>query len=346
MAAQGRNYGLEVLTRKLEILICPACKRSLRLSPECARCPSCGNVFPCEEEIPLLYWDSEWSGSRPDVTEKMKSFYEATPFPNYDDLDSGSTLREKATRGIFPRLLDEQIRHGASVLEVGCGTGQLSNFLGMTWGRSVLGTDVCLNSLRLAQRFRKQNQIENVSFLQMNLFRPVFKAESFDVVVSNGVLHHTSDPLLGFQTISRLVKRGGFIVIGLYNRYSRLTTDFRGLVFRFSGDRFKFLDPRLRDLRDRNANDVRKHTWFMDQYKNPHESKHTIGEVQQWFESSGFEFVNSIPNSTGEPFAADKKLFELSPKGTKFDHFLVQFGELLGGGRDGGFFIMIGRRLS
>jgi ubiquinone/menaquinone biosynthesis C-methylase UbiE len=334
---------LEVLTKNAEILVCPACYGNLQVSPDCARCSICGNVFPCEEEIPLLFWANEWSGARPDVTETMKSFYETTPFPNYDDLDSSGSLREKAARGVFARLLDEQIRHGAKVLEVGCGTGQLSNFLGMTWGRSVWGADVCLNSLKLAQRFRKQNQIENVSFVQMNLFRPVFKPASFDVVVSNGVLHHTSDPFLGFQTIAKLVKRGGFVVIGLYNRYSRLTTDFRRLVFRLSGDRFKFLDPRLRG---RNANDVKKHTWFMDQYKNPHESKHTIGEVQQWFESSGFEFVNSIPKSTGEPFAADEKLFEPNPKGTTFDHFLVQCGDLLTGGRDGGFFIMIGRRIS
>ena len=83
----------------------------------------------------------------------------------------------------------------------------------------------------------------------------------------------------------------------------------------------------------------------MDQYKNPHESKHTMGEVQQWFESSGFEFVNSVPKSTGEPFATDEKLFNRNPKGTGFDHFLVQFGDLLRGGKDGGFFIMIGRRI-
>ena len=131
-------------------------------------------------------------------------------------------------------------------------------------------------------------------------------------------------------------------MIGLYNKYSRLTTDFRRLVFRLSGDRFKFLDPRLRD---RNANDVKKHTWFMDQYKNPHESKHTIGEIQQWFESSGFEFINSIPKSAGERFAEDEKLFEPNPKGPKFDHLMVQFGDLVTGGKDGGFFIMIGRRV-
>jgi ubiquinone/menaquinone biosynthesis C-methylase UbiE/uncharacterized protein YbaR (Trm112 family) len=342
-ALPGRRLELHALTTVSDTLVCPSCGGRLRVADGAVTCSACGNIFPVEGGIPLLFWANDWRGSRPDVTEAMKSFYEATPFPNYDDLDSASALREKASRGIFARLFDEQIPHGAKVLEVGCGTGQLSNFLGMTWGRSVLGADACLNSLKLAEGFRTRNGIENVSFLQMNLFKPVFQPESFDVVVSNGVLHHTSDPLLAFQTISRLVKPGGFAVIGLYNKYSRLTTDFRRLVFRFSGDRFKFLDPRLRD---RSVNDIKKHTWFMDQYKNPHESKHTIGEIQRWFESSGFEFINSIPKSGGEPFAEDEKLFELNPKGSTFDHFMVQFGDLMTGGKDGGFFIMIGRRLS
>jgi SAM-dependent methyltransferase len=333
---------LQVLAQNEEILICPVCQGTLRLSSEYAKCVSCGHSFSCEGGIPQLFWANDWSRSKPDVTEAMKSFYEATPFPNYDDLDSGSALREKASRGIFARLLDEQIRHGSKVLEVGCGTGQLSNFLGMTWGRRVFGADACLNSLKLAEAFRRANEIKNVSFLQMNLFRPAFKAASFDVVISNGVLHHTSDPFLAFQTISKLVKMSGFVLIGLYNKYSRLTTDLRRLVFRLSADRFQFLDPRLRN---RNANTVKKHTWFMDQYKNPHESKHTIGEVQDWFESSGFEFLNSIPSATGERFSDDEKLFEPRPKGNKFDHFMVQFGDLLAGGRDGGFFIMIGRRV-
>ncbi|MGA8767067.1 MAG: class I SAM-dependent methyltransferase [Candidatus Acidiferrales bacterium] len=221
-----------------------------------------------------------------DVTSAMQAFYEKTPFPNYDELDDRSALQEKARRGVFAKLLDEQIPFGSSVLEVGCGTGQLSNFLGMTWRRTVFGADACLNSLKMGEYFRRANQIQNVNFLQMNLFRPVFRPESFDFVICNGVLHHTSDPFLGFQSIARLVKRGGFILVGLYNKYSRLTTDFRRMVFRSSGDRFQFLDRRLRD---KNANSTRKHTWFLDQYKNPHESKHTFGEVQRWFEMSGIE---------------------------------------------------------
>ena len=330
-----------LLGRNAEILACPVCDGGLDLAGDPISCSSCGRTFPIDQGIPQLFWRNEWPADKPDVTEIIKSFYEKTPFPNYDELDSSLSLREKATRGVFARLLDEQIPFGSKVLEVGCGTGQLSNFLGMTWGRTVFAADGCLNSLKLGEAFRKANQIKSVAFLQMNLFRPVFKPETFDFVICNGVLHHTSDPFLGFQTIAKLVKPGGVILVGLYNKYSRLVTDFVRLALRISGDRLQFLDPRLRD---KNADKVRQHTWFMDRFKNPHESKHSIAEVQHWFEVSEFDFLNSIPKATGESFSAAEKLFQPHPKGTKFEQFAVQFRDLLSGGRDGGLFIMIGRR--
>ena len=238
-------------------LVCPICGDGLGPLAEPISRPSCHHAFASDDGIPLLFWQNDWTPGKPNVTSAMQAFYEKTPFPNYDELDDRSALQEKARRGVFAKLLDEQIPFGSSILEVGCGTGRLTNFLGMTWGRTVFGADACLNSLKTGEHFRRANQIQNVTFLQMNLFRPVFRPESVDFVICNGVLHHTSDPFLGFQSIARLVKRGGFILVGLYNKYSRLTTDFRRMVFRSSGDRFQFLDRRLRD---KNANSTRKHT--------------------------------------------------------------------------------------
>ena len=324
------------------MLACPVCAGGLELASDPISCLSCGKKFSSENGIPQLFWQNDWPADKPDVTEVIKAFYEQTPFPNYDQLDSSLSLREKAVRGVFARLLDEQIPFGSMILEVGCGTGQLSNFLGMTWGRTIFAADGCLNSLKLGEGFRRANQIKNVAFLQMNLFRPVFKPETFDFVICNGVLHHTSDPFLGFQTIAKLVKPGGVILIGLYNKYSRLVTDFVRLMLRISGDRLQFLDPRLRD---QNADQVRRHTWFMDRFKNPHESKHSIAEVQHWFDVSGFDFMNSIPKANGEAFSVDEKLFEPHARGSKFQQSAVQLRDLLAGGRDGGLFVMIGRKV-
>jgi SAM-dependent methyltransferase len=176
----------------------------------------------------------------------------------------------------------------------------------------------------------------------MNLFRPVFPERKFDFVLCNGVLHHTNDPFAGFRSISRLVRPGGYIVIGLYNRFGRIWTDIRRAVFRLTGDRFLFLDPYLARA---DVEESKRRIWFADQYLNPHESKHTVDEVLQWFTETGFEFVNSLPKSVlfdGSP--RHEALFERHRPGGRFEHLLAQLRLALAGGREGGFFVMIGRK--
>lgn len=331
-----------LFTRYAEVLACPACRGSLSVDEQHLSCTSCGKVFNTDNGIPLLFHPHDPAQQKGDVTEIVKAFYEENPFPNYDDIDSEETLMEKAQKGIFAKLLDEQIPQGAFVLEVGCGTGQLTNFLGMHYNRRVFGSDMCLHSLRLAQGFRDRCGIKNAGFVQMNLFRPAFKEQAFDLVVSNGVLHHTADPLGGFKSIAKLVKPGGIIIIGLYNKWGRLTTDFKRFLFRVTADKLAFLDAHMRN---KQYNADRKRAWFYDQYKHPHESKHTYSEVIQWFEQNGFEYQFSIPKIEIGAFANDEQLFEPHDQGTKFTRFFTELEMLMQGGADGALFIMIGRKV-
>ena len=176
----------------------------------------------------------------------------------------------------------------------------------------------------------------------MNLFNPIFCDNSFDLVICQGVLHHTSDPYLGFKTLSKLVKQNSYIIIGLYNKYGRLITDARRLLFNITGDKFKFIDPRLKK-NDRGKS--KRDSWFKDQYKHPHESKHSIGEVMKWFKLNNFEFVNAIPKTRPfRPLTLNEKLFKHNPKGNSIDHFIVQLNSIFNGSREGGLFIMIGKK--
>jgi SAM-dependent methyltransferase len=275
------------------------------------------------------------------VTEIVKEFYEKTPFPNYEDTDDLAAFLQKARRGVFAQLLDRQIPFGTRVLECGCGTGQLSNFLSIAH-RTVFGTDICLNSLRLANAFKQRNGLSRVHFLQMNLFRPVFEPASFDVVISNGVLHSTSDTYLGFQSLARLVKPGGYLIIGLYHRYGRLATDLRRIIFRFTGRRFAFLDPRFR--REKLGSE-RFEAWFADQYLHPHELKYTIGEVLKWLEPNRLQLVKTIPKTSFmASFAADEKLFEPELPGSAFERVLCEVAQMFTGDREGGFFTVISQK--
>lgn len=330
----------EALGAHVGILCCPRCGGGLALGGEALACRACGQGYPVVGNIPQLFWPNEWEEGTHDVTEAVRSFYEETPFPDYDDFDSVDSLARKARQGLFAKLLDEQVPPGVRVIECGCGTGQLSAFLSVA-NRTVFGTDLCLNSLRLGQAFKEQNELGQVHFLQMNLFRPAFQPGSFDLVISNGVLHHTSDPRRAFESIARLVRPGGYVLVGLYHRYGRLVTDLRRLLFRLSGDRFTALDPNLRDASHSAA---RHRAWFMDQYRHPHETKHSMDEVLQWFDRYGVDFVNGIPHLDGSDFSTDERLFAPHSPGSTASRYLTQLGMLLTGGQDGGLFIMIGRK--
>jgi SAM-dependent methyltransferase len=301
-----------------------------------------GHRYPIEGGIPCLFVPNDWEPGKRDVTDTVKAFYEKTPFPNYDGLDTRDSLRAKARASVFARLLDEQLPPGATILEVGCGTGQMTNFLGLHWGRTTIGADICMNSLGLANGFRNRFSINNAHFVQMNLFRPAFRPASFDVVWSNGVLHHTSDCAGAFRAIAPLVKPGGYIIIGLYNWLGRYPTLWRRWLIERFGSVGALLDPRMRGKGEA----ARREAWFMDQYRHPHETKHSIGELLRWFDAAGFEFTSSVPTIGDVEFSEDTRLFEPQSAKGVLDRISTEVEMLLSGGVDGGLYIMIGRKRS
>lgn len=323
----------------LDLLCCPACREALAAQRAGLVCRGCGRGYEIRGGIPRLFHLHDVAPD--DVTEKMKAFYEETPFPDYDDHDSVASLVAKARRGLAAKSLDDQIPFGARILEAGCGTGQLSAFLSVA-NRRVWGADMCENSLGLAQDFKERNGLERVRFLQMNLFAPCFREGSFDLVISNGVLHHTNDPREGIRSLARLVKPGGYLLVGLYHRWGRLITDLRRLLFRVGGDRFGFLDKRVSAERYSRA---KRRAWFADQYRNPHESKHTIGQVARWLRSDGLDFVSSVPSTM--PFRTRRELatlFRPHPMAAWPLRQVAEWSMALRGADEGGFFMIVGRR--
>lgn len=336
-----RDSDKSFITQNIDIFCCPKCGGDLTFKTESFNCLNCHQSYQVRDGIPSLFWPNEWDASKEDVTDEIKSFYEKTPFPNYDEFDNAGSLINKAKRGLFAKLLDEQIPFGARILECGCGTGQMTNFLSIA-NRTVIGTDICFNSLKLADDFRKNNDLKRAHFYQMNLFRPSFKPQSFDLVISNGVLHHTSDPFLAFKSISNLVKPNGYILIGLYHKYGRLITDLRRVIFNMTKDKLKFLDQRTIN---KDISQAKRNAWFKDQYKNPHESKHTVGEVLHWLDSTKFTFINTIPKTI--PFKIvneSERLFKPDKLGNQFERFIVNIGMVFTGHREGGFFTIIAKR--
>jgi predicted NodU family carbamoyl transferase/2-polyprenyl-3-methyl-5-hydroxy-6-metoxy-1,4-benzoquinol methylase len=299
------------------------------------RCPETGALFPDLDGVPSLLKGTDFE--RDDVTGRVKAFYEENPFPNYEGVEEFSSLVSTGLHNSLTSTLLDAIGYNKLILECGCGTGQMTNFLSLN-NNHVLGVDLSLSSLGLALEHKLRNGLRRPAFAQMNIFDLAVKDESFDVVISTGVLHHTRDARRAFAAITRKAKPGGIVVVGLYNAYGRVPTFLRSKLIGVLGPnidhvvRTSIRDPRKADI------------WIKDQYFNPHETWHSMDEVLVWFDENGVRYLNCRPSLLGSNGEAADGLFSEGSPGNKAQRVATQLSWLTTNAREGALFIMIGRR--
>ncbi len=299
------------------------------------RCPETGETFPFIEGVPSLYSPPEGEGG--DVTRRVKSFYEENPFPNYEGLEEFGELVSKGSQNAFSANLLKAVGYNKTVLECGCGTGQLSHFLQLN-NNHVLGIDMSLGSLRLAVDHKHRNGLARSGFAQMNIFDLAVRDASFDVVISHGVLHHTFDARRAFAAIARKVKPGGVVMVGLYNSFARIPTWMRSKIIGVTGGNIDYV------VRNRIKDQRKAEIWIKDQYYNPHETWHSIGEVQAWFDENDIEYLNCSPAILGTDGEDSGSLFRNTSPGTAYQRVVTQLSWLGTIAREGALFDVIGRK--
>ena len=274
-------------------------------------------------------------------TNKVTNFYKETPFPNYKENDNKQTILEKGNKNFLANQFKKFIGHKKNVLEVGCGTGQLSIYFSIGANNNIVGLDPTIESLKLAKNFSDKNNITNIKFVNADIFDDVLSDNYFDLIWCNGVLHHTKDPYGAFEILVKSLKKEGYVLIGLYNKIGRVRTIFRRYVFKFFGRKIlDKIDPTLRNLKfDENE----KNAWIRDQYIHPIESTHTIDEVLNWFDKNNITFISSIPSTDFDYNYND--IFKKKSSGTFFSRILNQISMIFNSlGSDGGLFVLIGQK--
>ncbi len=96
-----------------------------------------------------------------------------------------------------------------TVLDAGCGGGRYTTAWHLLGAGECVGVDVSKVGLENARKRVAQAQIDGVSFVEGDVLALPLEADQFDVVFSNGVLHHTSDWNQGVQELLRVLKPGG-----------------------------------------------------------------------------------------------------------------------------------------
>ena len=276
------------------------------------------------------------------IAKKVTKFYTNKPFPNYKIDDDKITISIKGNNNYLASKFKDFVGYNKNVLEVGCGTGQLSIYFSTGNNNQIVSLDATLESLKVAKNFADKNNINNIEFVNIDILDDVLVEHFFDFIWCNGVLHHTKDPYKSFCIISKSLKKEGYILVGLYNRFGRVRTIIRKYLYKIFGKKIlKILDPTLKKLK---VSEEEQDAWIQDQYSHPQESLHTIDEVLDWFDKNNIEFISSIPSCDFEtPDNSD--LFTKQSRGNYLTRFLKQITMIFNNlGSDGGLFVLIGKK--
>ncbi|QEC69244.1 methyltransferase domain-containing protein [Panacibacter ginsenosidivorans] len=132
-----------------------------------------------------------------------------------DDLDHipAEAMESFAGVGYYFDMAD--LKEGDKVLDLGSGSGMDSCIGALKVGKkgSVCGVDMTDEQLEKATRLAKQHKFENITFYKSYIEQLPFDNESFDVIISNGVINLCSDKEKVFAEVSRVLKASGRMVI-------------------------------------------------------------------------------------------------------------------------------------
>ncbi|HEY8410265.1 MAG TPA: class I SAM-dependent methyltransferase [Pyrinomonadaceae bacterium] len=118
----------------------------------------------------------------------------------------------------MPRLMGFDQFRGARLLEIGCGMGtDLLQFA--RGGARCTGIDLTPRSIEITRHHFALYDARGAFMIADGEHLP-FASESFDVVYSNGVLHHTPDTAGAIREVHRVLRPGGTAKVMLYHRNS------------------------------------------------------------------------------------------------------------------------------
>lgn len=219
---------------------------------------------------------------------------------------------------------------GKEVLDLGVGTGRYGDVIERAGGK-ITGIDL---SFAVETSMENIGRRSNANIIQGNVFELPFRPESFDLIYSIGVLHHTPDCKKAFLSLIPFLKPGGTIVIWVYDAHvwapgSILETSnrlWRSITTRLPSSLLYALcicELPLYFLKKIPGFDqllhlilpgfvyhaipktnrhpmIREHILdIFDWYSPKYQSKHTYPEVFSWFEEAGLNGIRILPHPVG-----------------------------------------------
>jgi SAM-dependent methyltransferase len=109
------------------------------------------------------------------------------------------------------------------LLEVGAGSATVSRLLARRLRGTFYALDILPEAIAVAGKALDNGQVSTVQLLIADVHDAPFLAGVFDIVFSQGLIEHFTDPGGVFMAQARLVKMGGQLVINVPQKYNLFT---------------------------------------------------------------------------------------------------------------------------
>jgi 2-polyprenyl-3-methyl-5-hydroxy-6-metoxy-1,4-benzoquinol methylase len=288
--------------------------------PAILRCLSCGSKLESDQNRGYLC--SACNGAYPNA-QGIARFVEAEHYAasfgfqwhRYQQTQLDHDEQRESERHFLAKtaLRPEDLR-GKLVLDVGCGMGRFAE-VATRWGARVVGVDLSAAAEVAAKNLADRDFVA----FQADVFALPFAPESFDVIYSIGVLHHTPDCEAAVKALDKYLKPGGLLVVWLYsgyNKWYRFSDFWRGYTHQMKPEnlhrilklavpffynlnrglrRVPLIGPPLAGLIhhmfpvNRQQNPEARMLDTFDWYSPKYQSKHTYEQVFKWYAAMGME---------------------------------------------------------
>ncbi len=168
-------------------------------------CPACKRAYPNVNGIARFVDAQHYAASFGFQWHR----YQKTQLDNEE-------LRESERHFLAKTAMRPEDLKGKLVLDVGCGMGRFAE-VATRWGARVVGVDLSA----AAEVAAKNLADREFTAFQSDAFALPFAPESFDVIYSIGVLHHTPDCEAAVKGLNKYLKPGGLLVVWLYSGYNK-----------------------------------------------------------------------------------------------------------------------------